>query len=464
LVKLIKSFYIQNIFIIIITFFAIYISNYADEYSYKPLILISFIIFGVFLLIYFFENNVNISYLIILIIFSLVLYAYSGLPGREFISINNFVVLSILYCILSIIFSYKSNNLRFCQNSLEFILLLLFSFFFLISIFLYNFKDIQQIDGVFKVFTFILSGAFLCNFVPKLLLTDIKYLDYFFKALVYLGILCGIMGFVSMFFTINPYSQMYIAVSIFTHPNATASLYNFTIPPTLYYLFFKKNSLNDIEKIIFSSGLLIQIVALLFTFNRTGIISIAVVFIIMTYYYSKKALLFVLFMLPIASAFFFSNIVTVKGAGTIFGRIGLLYTAYEMIRSSTTGLLWGFGTISTMKIIETVKLSLGVNDANNNPHNIFLFFILQFGLVCAAPLFTYFLIVLIRTIKNLFSNKQNRILLMCACVCFSLIFKNSFEDEIMFVQYYQYHFFMLFLGLIIILTNKKNSFLIEKMS
>lgn len=447
-----------------ITFSIVIIASLIDKYSYNLVIIILFVIICVIAFLFFIEFNFKLIKVISILILSFGIYAYSGFPGRNFFAQYNYFIFSYLLLFLSLIHSYFPNveNIRFCSNKFEYSLLLLLLFALIISIF-YNYSDLLKLNGIPKILNYLFSAIFFSFIFPKFLLLNETKLYLFLKILVYFGIFCAVIGIISMFIEINPYSQDGLAVSIFTHPNATASIYNFTIPPTLYFLFFRRNLLSLIEKTLMLSGLVVSVFALLFTYNRTGIISLGIIFLIMAYYYSKKLLLIIVPILAYAFNFIMTHFITIKGATTVISRFGLLSVAIEMLRSSTMSLLWGYGTISTITIFEQVKIYFGVFDVNNNPHNIFIFYVLQFGLISAIPLFVYLFIIIIKSSVKFFKKNPNKIFLTSFSICLSLLFKNLFEDELILPQYFQYNLFLIFLGIMIYLSNKKNSVLFQRL-
>lgn len=429
-----------------------FLSNYKS--SIVALIILPFVLGFLFLVVYEYTNRIDLFFSFAIIFASF--YGFSSLPANYYFEHYNYIFLCLLYIILLTVkqFSEFNSNLVLKYSVYDKTLLLAFFVFFIVSVFI-NSNDLFTVFGFSKILLLLLSAYLFCNYIPNSLMQNKKLLEIFLKSLIYFGIVSGTYGLLTMVSVsfnannINPGT----AISFFKHPNATSSIYNFTIPPALYFLFFKKDRISQSEKIIFFSGILLMIFNLLFTFSRSGILSIGIVFLIMTYSYSKKLFYSSVILLPIIIIFSISTFFTSKGAGTAIGRLGLLATTIEMFNSSRTGTLWGFGTLSAETIFEKIKISLNVPDENNVPHNVFVYFILQFGLITAIPLFIFFFKTVFKSIIRNFKT-DNHILTLSIAICLSLVVKNLAEDLLFFPEFIIFHLFLIFFGFMVIITNR----------
>ena len=157
---------------------------------------------------------------------------------------------------------------------------------------------------------------------------------------------------------------------------------------------------------------------------------------------------------PVFFVFFIQGVFTSKGAGTAFTRFGLLLVAYEMLKNN---ILWGYGIISTIPTFERLKIASSVLDQNNTPHNSFLYLILQIGILAVIPITIVVLSVFLKTTKKVINKGTDPLLLISYCVCFSMIFKNMFEDLLVYPEYFLYNIFWVFWGLMILVNKQVNT-------
>lgn len=428
-------------------------------YSFNLPFIVFIILFLILSILICLEFKIEILNILLIINFILSFYALSAFPGRTFFALNNFTILSIVNLLFLFFYFIRIRN-RFYKylTKPQFFLLIIFLFLFFYSIAIINTKDLFTIEGLTKIILFISSSFLLPSFFCSELLYNKNYLNIFLKSLVYLGIFCAIMGIMTMITDINPYSAKGIATSLFTHPNATGSIYNFTVPPIFYYLFFKKNEINYTERVVFIIGLIISFLSLLFTFSRTSILSILLVIIFFSFYYSRKLFICTMLLIPLAYFIFVSSFISSKGTLTIIARFGLLQTTYTLLQDKTVSFFWGYGTISYKEIFESTKLLLGIGDPNNNPHNIFLFFILQFGFIPFIPLFLFILLVSYKSIMELLKKSPEPLMLLSCSICFPLLIKNMFEDLLIFPEFILFPLFIVFFGFILYYVNYRTKY------
>jgi hypothetical protein len=374
--------------------------------------------------------------------------------------------ISIVYLLTKNINNKSSVTHLKINNAFEKILLGAFFLFIFVSMIVVNFKDFVTPQGFSKCFIFIFGGYFFGYYIPKLFFLNKNFINLFVKFIFYIGFSASIFGIITLLVPkINPTNELPgTAISFFMHPNATAFLYCYTIPCALYLIFFEKNK-TDIEKLFFSAGFYLMIFNQILTISRSGFAGVCIGIIIFFMFYSRKYFYLLLLILPVAYVFFVSDFTASKGAGTLIGRVGLLATAYTMLTDSNSGLLWGFGTSSIFDLFEDVKLSLGIADSHNYPHNSIVFYILQFGLISAIPLFFFFFFKIGKAIRMLFKRYENfGILLLAVTIIISTFIQAIFEDFVLFPEYYMFHFFMLFFGIMVVFSSSHTFFINKKQS
>ena len=452
----IKSQYSLFNICLLILFTMVPVMFFALDYKPLPVVVIAGLFLFVFIsyLIIEITGRVELIFAFLILLFSF--HGFSSFPGSNFTEINNYGILAFLYVLLLVVFIFSRNQeyLRLNLSSRDKSLLLLFLLFFTVSIF-YNAKDLTEPLGLSKIILLCLSFPLMCGYIPGLLIENKKTLNIFLKSLVYFGILSGIFGFITMIYPEINRFNLYpgTAISFFKHPNATATIYNFTVPATLYFLFFKRKEISVMEKSIYMFGLLLMFFNVLFTLSRTGIFSMCLIFLIMSYSYSKKLFFTSLLLAPILLIFALFGFFTSKGASTAIGRVGLLATTIEMFNSSGAAKLLGHGSYSTIKIFEKIKISLNVADENNVPHNVLVYFVLQFGLLTAVPFFLFIFKSMFRALLKLSKSVNKNLLSVSVAVCFSVFFKNMGEDLMFFPEFILFHLFLIFFGFILIIIN-----------
>jgi hypothetical protein len=404
----------------------------------------------------------EIDYFFSFIILSIALYNFTNFPLHSELNEVLYPILTFTFVIIILGWFfrgriYPKNYIRFKKYSnLDVLFLFIFFVLFSISVVYFNSQDLTTIKGFFKLTTILFGFYFFFSYLPTILLNDDISLLFFLKSLGFLGTITALIGLITVFIEVFPTEYGGTAISFYQHPNATASIYNFSIPVLLFLILKIKNKITKFERSIFFWGLVLNFLGLLFTFSRSSIISVLLVLLIFMYNYSKKALIGIMIVLPVASAVAISDFFTSKGTVTAVGRLGLIATTLEMLNSSKQGALWGFGTISTIPIFNSFKVALGVFDQNNVPHNVFIFYILQFGLISFIPLFIYLMKLFVTSAFKFVRNKADDYLVLSFAVCFPMLVKNMFEDLVFFPEFILFYLFLFFLGVMNISNNRQN--------
>lgn len=393
---------------------------------------------------------------VFLIIF-LSFYSFTIAPYSRNLEEGAFFVYSPLI-FLTLIILYSANYTTQNFNLSDKILIFIIFSSLLISTFIINPEEISEPQGILKMICTGGSLLLFFNFFPMYLYNNSQILEKFIKIIAFIGIVSAIFGILTV---VNPGlkpNNQYpgLAISFYKHPNATSSMYNFSIPILCWLIFLKRKENSAIEFVIYISGLFISIVALLFTFGRFSIVSVFISLMIIFYRSSRKLFLLAIVFIISASSYFIANFFTSKGSLTILGRFGLAETAFEMYNKSMN-FLFGYGGISTREIFENVKFSLGVLDPNNNPHNIILFSILLYGIFFSLALFGFFFKYYLKSVVLFFKSNVSDLFVLSFSICTGMFLKNMAEDLLFMPEFFMWYLFLIFFGFLFIESKKFSS-------
>lgn len=402
----------------------------------------------------------NLSVIISFLITSYSLYCFTTAPYSLNLEENAFYTLGALILITLLIITTTGSSfqasIRFSGFDKFLIFVTLFSL--ILSNTLFNPDEIKEPQGMLKMITVGGSIILFTTYIPKYLYDNTDKLDFFLKVFVYIGIISGIYGILTVanpgLIPNNKFPGL--ATSFYKHPNATSSIYNFTIPVTIWFLIKKTKSLTLLEKFIFTSGLLISVVSLVFTFSRFGIAMVFLSALILFFKYSKKWFTVIIILSIVSFSFIIANFFSTKGSITILGRIGLIETAFEMYKDNLH-FLFGYGGISSKFSFEQVKSALGVIDLNNNPHNIILYSIVLYGLFFTVALFLLFFKYYFKSITLYVRNRLSELGILSLAICSGVFLKNMGEDLLFFQEFYIWYIFLILFGFLLIDCSKETN-------
>lgn len=387
------------------------------------------------------------------------IYVLTILPGAKVIQAYTGIVFSFFYSFY-IIFKINLSKIvkvpvsRFISPNL---IILIFFIFFLISVFVVNLQDLKSIYGISKISILIICPLFYCYYFPEVYSNKPVIIIFLLKFVILLGFITGIFGIIFQIlgYNILPGASN-ASLSFMRHPNTVAFIYSFSAPVTLYLILFEKNRLSSVQRILTWISLLIIYYGMLITLSRSGYLAIFASSIILLYSYNKKIFFVFLILFLLAFSAFFQIFVLAKGTGSSVSRVGLIYSAIEMLKSSNIGLLWGFGTISVFEIFSDFKIQLGpLLDDVDYPHNAILFFIMQFGIFSLGAILIYFFNILHkanRILKNDFKN--TKFLLLPKAIVISIFIQSLLEDTILFPDFFVFHLFLTFFGFLVYYLRK----------
>jgi hypothetical protein len=201
-----------------------------------------------------------------------------------------------------------------------------------------------------------------------------------------------------------------------------------------------------------------MIFSVLFTYSRAGILAMVVEIMVFAFFYSKVVFAFIFPVFAASGMVVFNSFLAVKGVASAFSRTALIAAAITMLRSSKTGLLFGFGAYSARKDYKIVMESLGIFEKNIDfPHNFILFYIMQFGLVSFILLSIFILFHLGKSFSNISKFKDSyysKLLAMVLSITMGIFVQSLLEDMILFPQYFVFHLTLVFVGILVLINSK----------
>ncbi|MBN8585583.1 MAG: O-antigen ligase family protein [Ignavibacteria bacterium] len=429
----------------------ILVDDFHSKYTLITFVVITSIIF--FFLTFEFTKNIDVFVFTLIFVFTL--YAMTVLPGWGVLNKNSVFVVAVLYVIWGIHkFNLDFASKKIVINSVWKIIFILQIISLIISICLFNLKDFFYTYGLPKIIAYLGSAIFFGYYLPKIIEKKVELKYLIIKGIIIAGIVSSIGGIITIFLNVNPYySYPNSSISFFAHVNLPSFLYTFSIPCVLYLIYFEKNNLNYFSRPILNLALILMVINMLFTFNRSGIISMFVGITFMTIFYSRKLLIGMILVIIPLSSFLLTFLIT-KGAGTILARLQLYTVSFEMMRSSFWGFLFGFGVESNFLLFQKIKTSNMIFDSHNYPHNGYIFFILQFGIVPLIFTLLSFVILFSKSVKLLFQKNSNKEIILYFSIILSVVIYSFFEDFFLFPENFMYHLTWFFLGMLYI--NIKN--------
>jgi hypothetical protein len=348
-------------------------------------------------------------------------------------------------------------NSKIVVKSFSNLVFLLYVVVLLISIFIFNIKDLFVFEGFSKVFLIIVSILVSGYILPKVLVNNKYLITKIIKLIFYIGLISALFGLFTFFYNIDPKYGVRLTISFFTHMNNPPFLYTFSIPCGLYLLFYRKESISIFEKYLIIPAVVLMAFNVFFTYSRAGILAMFVVIAVFTFFYSKKIFTLVVFSLIPSASVIFSNFFVVKGAASAFSRASLLVAALDLFRSSNTGFLFGFGAYYARKDYKIVMNSLNIIQEVDFPHNFIIFYIMQFGLISFIFLALFVIGVVYKSFTNIIKYKNSfysNLLILALSITLGNFAQGLLEDLILFPQYFVFHLALVFFGILIIINSK----------
>ena len=433
-------------------------SYYNNDFDLKFIYLFAFIVvLGFFVSISLntsaisFINN-NLIVLLLFLTFGHTFLWFTVLPIVFRLEYNQILLTALMFISLSIFYFFNRIDFKtkICRTTIDKFLLFFIFITISYSVFIANVREFTTIQGFSKVIIFFSSIYFFSYLFPMILLRSERLLDFFIKVVYSLGVISAVYGiFTALSPNLNPVNEYPgLSLSFFSHPNANAFLYCYTIPCAFYIIIKFKKSLSLLSKTGLLFSVIISIINQFLTYSRTGILAILLGITIFIYYYNKKVFFSMLVLLPFLVYMLFNVTTSEKGASTIVGRAGLIATGIEMLVNDKNGMLWGFGIDNNFKVFEETKNSLLFPESHNYPHNSLLFLTLVFGAVPVTLIVIFLIKRIIALMILFFKKKLNLISVLSYSIVISVFTQAFFEDFVLFPEYYMYHLILIFIGLL----------------
>ena len=352
--------------------------------------------------------TVYISWIIIFI----TIYGNSWIPGGPTIQrFEIYLILLLTGIVFLVEFEFDSLNtfLKSGMLSYDNKYLVLLVVLFLISIFVYNLHEVSTFFGIVYNATFFCFVYLYFFKLPAILLSSKELLRRFLLITSLTGFAIAFLG-VFIFLTGTSPAKLYAVTthSIIVHPNFVAYFYTISIITSFYFYLNYKNNVTPIIRLFLKLSIFVQLIAQLFTYGRGGYIgTIFGLGVLFAFYFRKKAILiFPLLVAPlilIIPAFW-----KFKGGASYVSRSLLLLVALDMISSSQTALLWGYGSFDNMGVFIKYLTLYNLNTPGiSDPHNTVLRLIMMFGLIFTTVLLIYFFKLCLRVFLLSYRSRDN---------------------------------------------------------
>jgi len=336
------------------------------------------------------------------------------------------------------------------------------SLFFLlfISTILFNFQELTNKYYLIRNFAFIFYFVIYFVIFPKFLIQNQQYFRKFIFLIVCYGGITGSFALFLLFANLNPPGQYHnFAISYIWHPNISAFVYTVSIIATIYFLHSNFKNLSSTNKTFAVIALSIQVLSLLLTYCRAGVIGVIIGISIYFTIVNKRKIILLLPFLAIVVPIIIRKFFLLKGLASVGSRYILIISAIHMIEDSSKRFLWGYGVTDTFRVYKQYMYIDSTLQGNiNNPHNTLLSLVMMFGIVFTIVLLTYIVYLLINIlvrswkIKNV---RDRRIFAFLISSLVALIVHNLFDGQIIMPEFFCMQFFLIYLGLTRLLISEK---------
>lgn len=395
----------------------------------------------------------------------LMLYRNSWLPGATSIQgKEGHLIFFITFCFFLFAFDFSditdflSREVFSRFNKYYILVLAIFS----ISILVFNFQEISQLQSILYIYSYIAYVIMYFFILAQVFYLHDDLFANFIKLIFYTGAVLSILAILFVLIGVNPiekYSGM--TISLIVHPNYISFFYTTAIITTVYYLHSRYSEFSFIKKSFVLTSLFSLLIAQLFTYCRGGYIATIGGIGLFYLFYFKKKIFYVLpfgigLMILLLPAFFKS-----KGAGSFVSRLLLLIPAYHMLAENKQAFFWGYGALNNFEMFDKYKLIYGIQEENvSNPHNSIVQTILMFGIIFTSLIWGFLAGILsvstVRLIKNYFTENRTEIAFLIS-VQIALILQGLFDSALTFPAYFNLQFLLLFSGLLFRFIRKKTN-------
>jgi hypothetical protein len=152
------------------------------------------------------------------------------------------------------------------------------------------------------------------------------------------------------------------------------------------------------------------------------------------------------------AVFIIPSYFSAKGYSSFISRIYLLIPVYDMMITSTTKLLWGYGLTDTFKVYLDYNLYNPVGEYYiNNPHNAVASLVLMFGVIFSLIILMFLTFNLVKFTVLSVKTKSSQLQLLYGYIVsmlVSYIFLSLFDSSVLMPEFFNMQLFLIFWGLI----------------
>lgn len=373
-------------------------------------------------------------------------YVISNNPFADVLLTVIYYIQFLLFCSFFVVhfdFDRFFNSSFFKITTVSFLTLFLVSAL-LISSFYININENLNTDSIFKMISYFTTTYLFFYYLPKRFENNLEMLDSFLKAILIFALINSIYAIFGMAtgFRQNEAFPGH-CLGFFNHPNTHSFLYPVIFPIILFMFFTKK-----INLMLFLFLLFLFSFCLLFTFSRSGFISVGVTVLVYSFLKSKKLFFVVISLLFIISAFFLLDVAKSKTDSSV-ARLLLITAAVQMILNSPSSFLWGYGVFNSIEIFKVEKTFIGSLELVVDPHNWILLLGIQFGMIVPLLAGIIFLTIFGKGLwgmKKITEVRRKNYSILFVSICSGIFIQNFFEDVVVYPEYFVMPLFLICLG------------------
>jgi O-antigen ligase len=381
------------------------------------------------------------------------MYNVSWLPGHGTIfSKYVYVIISILFFVIFTAFNFKNFvNLQLLIFPSERILIWLLFLLIIISTVNYNPVELSTINNILVFLSYLLIFIVYFCLIPNLIIKNGNLFSTFIIFISNLGFILAIFGLLDLELNLHDSNYPGMLLSIIHHPNNTSMIFTISFIPVVYFIFSQWKSLNSIKKLYWVSSFCIQLTAQFFTYTRAGMIAIlfGLTIFLLLHFRSKAILLIPI--LGVLSSSFIAFFFKAKGFLSFSSRLWLLFPAYEMISSSKSRMLWGFGINNALlEFKKTMAVIPNAETGISDPHNSYVTLILMLGIVFTFFLVLFLTVIILKSIVRVYKSQvksEKLFFIFLVSSSSTILIHGLFDAELIKLEYFTIHYLSIIIGL-----------------
>lgn len=401
-------------------------------------------------------NYKNISiYLYSLLIILIIVYRNSIIPGsNSLIGKENIVIVSLFGLTMLVNMNIKeilNFNVLLVNKDNK---LIVFAFIILfLSTVVYNIQELTKISLLIRFVSFVVLFITYFILLPRFVIYRPEYFNRIIRIFSVFAFALSLYGLLAYLGGFNPQGTFHSFVhSVIRHPNYASPIFVIGAMCAAYYYISNKENLGNASRMFYIFSFIIDVLAIFLSFSRNSIFAVLIFCSLFSLFVFRKKVVLYLPVFLVSLPYFALSFVTAKGFGSMVSRFLLLIPAYEMMVSSKTRLIWGYGVTNTFKVYSDYMVLYDVveNDIQN-PHNAFVSAVLMFGIIFVFILTLFYVHMLFKGALISFKSKIRKeqlyigFLVSAIGACFAL---GIFESQLVMTEYNIIHPFLFFSGLL----------------